>query len=130
MPETDRLGLDQHAGEPVYEFKLLRSASVQKTLNPLADIPLVFLPFEGQEDAWRKTKSFRHRNDRIETWHFLASFNVPPKVGGYVPALCGLFETESGIPSESANAFGELGAMSQCLCCHTITSPRTSLHSR
>lgn len=114
----------------MYKFELLGSASIQQTLNPLADIALVLLPFEGQEDAWRETKSFCHGNDGIETWHFLASFNVPPKVRSYVPALCGFFEAEASIPSKPANTFSELGAMSQCLCCHTITSLRASLHSR
>jgi hypothetical protein len=111
QPETGRLWLDQHAGEPVYEFKLLRSASVQEIHNPLADIPVLFLSFERQEDAGRKSKSFGHRNDGIETRHCLAPFNVPPRVRGYVTAFGGFLETEFGAPPQLTNAFRELRMM-------------------
>lgn len=91
----------------MYQFELLRSAFIQKSLNPFPDIPFNFFSLEGQKDPRGEAESLRHRNNRVETRDFLAALNVAPKICGYVPTFGGSFETELGIPPESAHAFGE-----------------------
>jgi hypothetical protein len=91
----------------------LRSAFIQKSLNPFPDIPFIFFSFEGQEDPRGETESLRHRNNRVETRDLLAALNVAPKIRSYIPTFGGSLETELGISPESAHAFGELGAMIQ-----------------
>ena len=109
------LWLGQHTNQPVYQFKLLRSRFLQKTLDAFTDISFVVFSFKRQEYSRGKAKSFRHCNDRIETRDFLLAFDVPPKIGGNICAFCGFFKTKLGILSESANSFGELGAMFQAV---------------
>ena len=113
MLGVDELRLDQHTGDSVYQFELLRSALIQKGLDPFPDIPFIFFSFEGQKNPQGDAESLRHCNNRVETRDLLAALNVAPKIRGYVPAFGGSFETELCIPSESAHAFGELGAMIQ-----------------
>ena len=109
------LWLGQHANQSVYQFKLLRSRFLEKTFDALTDISFVVFSFKGQEDPRGQAKSLRHCDDRIETRDFLLAFDVPPKIGGNICAFRGFFKTKLGIPSESANAFSELGAMFQAV---------------
>jgi hypothetical protein len=85
-----RLRLDQYTCEPVYQFKLLRSASIQENFDPLSEIPLFFFSFEGQKDPRGKAESFGHRDDGVKAGDLLSAFNVPPKISGNVPAFRGL----------------------------------------
>jgi hypothetical protein len=88
--ENNWLWLSQDCNQSVYQFELLRSASIQEGLDPLSNIPFVVFPFERQQDARGEAESLSHRHDGIEAWNLLSTFHISPEIRGYVAAFGGL----------------------------------------
>jgi hypothetical protein len=105
------LRLDQDADHSVYQFELLRSRSIQKSLDPLSKVSFVFFSVQGQKDSRRQAESFGHSHNGVKAWNLFSSFDVSPKICGYVTALRSFLQTQSGALPESSNAFSELGAV-------------------
>ncbi len=85
-----RLRFDQDADHSLYQFELLRSTSVQQGLDPLSNISVVLFSFERQKNSWGKAQSFGHGHDRVKARNLLSTFNISPKIRGYVGAFRGL----------------------------------------
>jgi hypothetical protein len=114
----------------VYQFELLRSRSIQKSLDPLPEIAFFFFSLQGQKDSRRQAESFGHSHNGVEAWDLLSSFDVSPKICCYVTALRSFLQTQSGALPESSNAFSELEAVLHKWCVVTIASLCMPLHHR
>jgi len=87
-------GFEENLDNAVNHFKLLRVALGKKRINAFADISWLFFPFQEQESARRQGKAFGHRDYRVQAWHFVATFYIPPEVSGNIAPLRRVFEAE------------------------------------
>ena len=87
-------GFEENLDNAVNHFELLRVALCEKRINPLADISRVFFSFQEQKSAWGQSKTFGHGDDRVQAWHFVATFHIPPEVSGDIASLRSVFEAE------------------------------------
>ena len=85
---------EENLDDTVNHFKLLRVALGEERINALADISWVFFPFQEQESARRQGKAFGHCDYRVQAWHFVATFYIPPEVSCNIAALGRVFEAE------------------------------------
>ncbi|MGD1078944.1 MAG: hypothetical protein ABR881_11550 [Candidatus Sulfotelmatobacter sp.] len=75
-------------------FKLLWVAPCEKRINAFADISWIFFSFQEQKSAWGQSKTFGHGDDRVQAWHFVATFDIPPEVSSDIASLRSVFEAE------------------------------------
>ena len=87
-------GFEENLNNAVNHFELLRVALCEKRINALPDISWVFFPFQEQESARRQGKAFGHRDYRVQAWHFVATFYIPPEVSSNIAPLRRVFEAE------------------------------------
>jgi NAD(P)-dependent dehydrogenase (short-subunit alcohol dehydrogenase family) len=87
-------GFEENLDNPVSHFKLLRGALGEQRINALANVSGIFFPFQEQKTAWGQSKTFRHGDDRVQAWHFVATFHVPPEVSSDIASLRSVFEAE------------------------------------
>jgi len=89
-------GFEENLDDAVSHFKLLRVALGEENVNALADVSWVFFSFQEQENARRQGKTSGHRDYRVQTRHFVATFYISPEVSGYIASLRRVFEAEFG----------------------------------
>ena len=87
-------GFEENLNNAVNHFKLLWVALCEKRINALADISWLFFSFQEQKSAWGQSKTFGHGDDRVQAWHFVATFHIPPEVSGDIASLRSAFEAE------------------------------------
>jgi len=104
--EAGRSGFEENLNNAVNHFKLLWVALCEKRINALANIPWVFFSFQEEKGAWGQSKTFGHGDDRVQAWHFVATFHIPPEISGDIASLRSAFEAE----------FGRLSKFSDPLC--------------
>jgi hypothetical protein len=85
---------EENLDNAVNHFKLLGVAPCEKRINALADISWVFFSFQEQKSAWGQSKTFGHGDDRVQAWHFVATFHIPPEVSSDIASLRSAFEAE------------------------------------
>ena len=87
-------GFEENLNNAVNHFKLLWIALCEKRINALADISWLFFSFQEQKSAWGQSKTFGHGDDRVQAWHFVATFHIPPEVSSDIASLRSVFEAE------------------------------------
>jgi hypothetical protein len=92
--EAGGSGFEENLNNAVNHFKLLWVALCEKRINALADISWVFFSFQEQKSAWGQSKTFGHGDDRVQAWHFVATFHIPPEVSSDIASLRSVFEAE------------------------------------
>jgi len=92
--EAGGSGFEENLNNAVNHFKLLWVALCEQRINALADISWVFFPFQEQESARRQGKAFGHCDYRVQAWHFVATFHIPPEVSSDIASLRSAFEAE------------------------------------
>jgi hypothetical protein len=92
--EAGGSGFEENLNNAVNHFKLLWVALCEKRINALADISRVFFSLQEQKSAWGQSKTFGHGDDRVQAWHFVPTFHIPPEVSSDIASLRSAFEAE------------------------------------
>ena len=87
-------GFEENLNNAVNHFELLWVGLCENRINALADISWLFFSFQEQKSAWGQSKTFGHGDDRVQAWHFVATFHIPPEVSCDIASLRGVFQAE------------------------------------
>jgi hypothetical protein len=87
-------GFEENLDNAVNHFELLRVALREKRINAFPDISWIFFSFQEQKSAWGQSKTFGHRDDRVQARHFVPTFHVSPEVSSDIASFRSVFEAE------------------------------------